>query len=138
MVGSSFDLVLAHLRSVVHYLKVHRLSSSHSSFVWNHEKVEDSIALALNKTNVKNCTRARILNVTMISFPVKKSMTHISINEAIDKFGLVALLKGIYRVFNLWDFIFQTFLLKSRPPNSISIDNNIFRKLAIVSLLILK
>ena len=89
------------------------------------EEIISVISLILNQCAVEASSRRRILYIAIVL--IEKSVRDISINNAINNLGVVALLDSSDGVKYSLYFNGHKFLLKSRPTNSVSVNDNLLR-----------
>lgn len=67
---------------------------------------------------------------------VEETMADVSINETVDNCWREALLVRVKGFSHVWNFERKAFLLKGGTTDSVSVDNDLFRKNSIVVLLV--
>jgi hypothetical protein len=89
-------------------------------------EIEFSVPLHLNKRGVYDCSRAWVHHFSTLL--MEKSVLDVSIDEAVDDFGLVPW-GGLFEKGSNCLYLFVLDLLcKGRSPHAVSIDDNLLRE----------
>jgi hypothetical protein len=132
MIGRSLKLLLVHAGGVIDRSIKYRLSSGDCGLVRNQVEIKKLVALVLNNGCVDNCAWARVQEV-LVGLR-EQTVLNVSVNETIEDLRLVTWRSVLQKISNHVHFKLLYLSSKSGTTHTVSVDNNLLRKVFVVFL----